>query len=74
MTELLELLLELVCSLLDCWWAWRFSLCILGSLLLVGGICALVTSDTVQTILAVPVVAAWGIGGLMWEGSAKRFW
>ena len=71
MTELLELVLELVLDSVAFFWAWRLYLCLLGSLAVVGGVCELIPDAPVGGVLSIPVVAAGVVGGLVWEHRAR---
>lgn len=74
MTTLLELALELVFGMAEFYCAWRFYLCLLCLLAVVGGIWWLMPESTARNVLSIPVVAAGVIGGLAWERRPKWFW
>jgi hypothetical protein len=73
MTTLLELVLELVFGMAECVGAWRFFLCLMCSLAVVGGIWWLMPEGIARNILSIPMVAAGVIGGLAWEWRTKRY-
>jgi hypothetical protein len=73
MTTLLELVLELVFGMAECFGAWRFFLCLMCSLAVVGGIWWLMPESTARNLLSIPVVAAGVIGGLAWEWRTTRY-